>query len=99
MKKEVSDIISELRSYDATPPPKGVWLDIADRLEKAVVDEPEGSWAELENVVQGYLRKTVLDLPDEQLDTEKMSREICKIVTREIGTMLLMEELFRKDKA
>ena len=31
----VDGIVGELRGFDETPPPKKVWLDIADRLEKA----------------------------------------------------------------
>jgi len=33
--KLVDGIVEELRGFDETPPPKKVWLDIADRLEKA----------------------------------------------------------------
>jgi hypothetical protein len=33
--KLVDGIVGELRGFDETPPPKKVWLDIADRLEKA----------------------------------------------------------------
>lgn len=33
--KLVDGIVGELRGFDETPPPKNVWLDIADRLEKA----------------------------------------------------------------
>ncbi len=33
--KLVDGIVGELRGFDDTPPPKKVWLDIADRLEKA----------------------------------------------------------------
>lgn len=33
--KLVEGIVGELRGFDETPPPKKVWLDIADRLEKA----------------------------------------------------------------
>lgn len=32
----VEDIIGELRGFDETPPPKKAWLDIANRLEKAL---------------------------------------------------------------
>lgn len=33
--KLIDGIVGELRGFDETPPPKKVWMDIADRLEKA----------------------------------------------------------------
>lgn len=40
--KLVDGIVDELRGFDETPPPKKVWLDIADRLEKAFAQYREG---------------------------------------------------------
>ena len=31
----IEDIVSEMREYESTPPPRDAWLDLADRVEAA----------------------------------------------------------------
>ena len=31
----IEDIVSEMREYESTPPPRDAWLDLADRIEAA----------------------------------------------------------------
>lgn len=37
----IEDIVSEMREYESTPPPRDAWLDLADRIEAAWKRERE----------------------------------------------------------
>lgn len=37
MNETLANILAEIREYDNTPPPKRAWLDLADRIEAAMV--------------------------------------------------------------
>lgn len=62
--KIIEGIVGELRGFDETPPPKKVWLDIANRLEKAFRDYREVMMSFMNDLVIG-LESVIKDLNNE----------------------------------
>ena len=56
-KETIEDIVSEMREYESTPPPRDAWLDLADRIEAAWKAERERAKADA-LVVGGMVEAT-----------------------------------------
>ena len=78
--KLVEGIVGELRGFDETPPPKNVWLDIADRLEKAFGQYRDSTMSFMDDI------KAKLEGMDSPLDHQKAFKML--------GTMEWKETMF-----
>lgn len=79
--KLVEGIVEELRGFDETPPHKNVWLDIADRLEKAFGQYRNATMSFMDDI------KAKMEDMDSPLDH--------KTAFKMLGTMEWKETMFK----
>ena len=92
----LTPILAEMREYDNIPPPKRAWIDLADRIEKAVIED----LIDASTTCYMTLYKPVVDMREAQKEyfktrsadalarAKKLEREVDAILVR----MLAVDE-------